>query len=140
MRYPVNLSPDDDGSILVTFPDIPEALTRGVDVADALSMAIDALETALGLYMREWRDLPMPSQVDNRVTSSLGLRSTLKVAIYRAIRMRDWRKPDFARALDADLSVVDQLLDLRHASTVAEVEAAFTVCGVEADIMIFERA
>ncbi|HEX2653202.1 MAG TPA: type II toxin-antitoxin system HicB family antitoxin [Xanthobacteraceae bacterium] len=140
MRYPVNLSPDDDGSILVTFPDIPEALTRGVDVADALSMAVDALETALRLYMREWRDFPIPSQVNGRETASLGLRSALKVAIYRAIRMRDWRKPDLARALDADLSVVDQLLDLRHASTVAEVEAAFTVCGVEADIMIFERA
>ena len=47
MRYPVTLTPDDNGIFLVTVPDLPEALTFGEDRDDALARAIDAIETAL---------------------------------------------------------------------------------------------
>ena len=40
--YPVILTPD-DGTVLVTFPDIPEAITFGTTDAEALAMAVDAL-------------------------------------------------------------------------------------------------
>jgi len=36
--YPVMLTPD-DGAFLVTFPDVPEAITFGATEAEALAMA-----------------------------------------------------------------------------------------------------
>lgn len=60
LRYPVDLTPD-DGSILVTFPDVPEAITQGEDEADALRHAADALETALEFYTEAGREFPTPS-------------------------------------------------------------------------------
>ena len=47
--YPVTLTPDGD-TVLVSFADVPEALTFGADEDEALLHAVDALETALSFY------------------------------------------------------------------------------------------
>jgi antitoxin HicB len=47
MRYPVRLRAEREGGYVVTFPDIPEAITQGEDVEDALMHARDVLESAL---------------------------------------------------------------------------------------------
>ena len=39
LAWPADLQAQEDGSVLVTFPDIPEALTEGVTEADALAQA-----------------------------------------------------------------------------------------------------
>ena len=39
--YPVTLTPD-DGTVLVTFADVPEAITFGVDEDEALLHAVEA--------------------------------------------------------------------------------------------------
>jgi antitoxin HicB len=44
--YPVELK-DDDGTVLVEFPDVLEAITYGDDRDEALIHAVDALETML---------------------------------------------------------------------------------------------
>ena len=49
MKFPVNIEPDEE-FFLVTFPDIPEAITQGNDHEDALRHAADALETALDFF------------------------------------------------------------------------------------------
>jgi antitoxin HicB len=48
LQYPVSLEQDSNGTVLVSFPDIPEAHTYGADAGDALARAADALETAFG--------------------------------------------------------------------------------------------
>ena len=57
MLYPANLINDDD-KILVTFDDIPEAITFGKNRYEALIHAKDALDTALSFYAE--RGLPLP--------------------------------------------------------------------------------
>ena len=47
MRYPVTLTPAVEGGFVVSFPDIPEALTQGNTRHDALQAAQAALITAL---------------------------------------------------------------------------------------------
>jgi len=44
LNYPVTLKKDGD-TILVTFRDVPEAITFGADKEEALRNAVDALET-----------------------------------------------------------------------------------------------
>ncbi len=55
--YPVTMTPD-DGTVLVTFPDVPEAITFGMDEDEALLNAIDALETGLSFYVDARKALP----------------------------------------------------------------------------------
>ncbi|MDQ6990915.1 MAG: type II toxin-antitoxin system HicB family antitoxin [Mariprofundaceae bacterium] len=59
--YPVELTQDGD-SVLLTFPDIPEAVTFGEDETEALLQGQDALETALEMYVDDRRAIPAPSQ------------------------------------------------------------------------------
>ena len=60
--YPVTLTPDDNGTLLVTFADVPEAITFGADEEEALLNAINALETGLSFYVDARRPLPRPSK------------------------------------------------------------------------------
>ncbi|MEK6788754.1 MAG: type II toxin-antitoxin system HicB family antitoxin [Pseudomonadota bacterium] len=60
MRYPLTIVPDTSG-YLVTFADIPEAITAGDTLQEALDMARDALFTALEFYFDDNRPVPMPS-------------------------------------------------------------------------------
>lgn len=61
MRYPARFEPAAEGGFVVTFRDIPEAITQGETEAEALEMAQDALATALELYVEANRPLPAPS-------------------------------------------------------------------------------
>lgn len=62
MRFPVVLTPEEEGGFFVTFPDIPEANSHGDSVEDALEMAKGALETALDFYFDASRPVPAPSK------------------------------------------------------------------------------
>ena len=46
---------------VVTFPDVPEAITGGWTWEGALEMAEDALSLALSFYVDERQDIPTPS-------------------------------------------------------------------------------
>lgn len=61
--YPITLTPDlADGGFVVTFADIPEAITQGDTEAEALIAAKDALESALDFYYEDKRAVPAASK------------------------------------------------------------------------------
>jgi antitoxin HicB len=51
LRYPVLLEPDSNGTVLVSFPDFPEAHTFGDDEHEALARAADLLHDVLADYI-----------------------------------------------------------------------------------------
>jgi len=64
LKYPAKIEPDKSGW-MVTFRDIPEALT-GADTREAaIIMAADALLTAMDFYMEDCRPIPIPSEPQN---------------------------------------------------------------------------
>jgi antitoxin HicB len=60
-NYPVTLTKD-GGTFLVTFRDVPEAITFGASKEEALSNAVDAPETGLSFYVESRKPLPLPSK------------------------------------------------------------------------------
>lgn len=84
--YPVNLTKDEEGYI-VQFPDVPEALTVGSDIDNALLWGQDALVVALSGYMDEQWDIPRPSKPEkDQLTVSLPALVAAKLAAYQAMR------------------------------------------------------
>ena len=59
-HYPVELTPEEDGGLIVSFPDLPEALTCGADRLEALAEAADCLEEALAGRITERMEIPTP--------------------------------------------------------------------------------
>ena len=62
MRYPFQIE-SDGNFFLVTFPDVPEAITQGDSFEEAERMAYDALATALDFYLGAKMAFPTPSQI-----------------------------------------------------------------------------
>ena len=73
--YPVVLTEDqDDGGYVVTSRDLPEMITQGDTVAQALAEAADALDEALCGRINHGWDIPEPSaeQAGERLVSVPG--------------------------------------------------------------------
>jgi predicted RNase H-like HicB family nuclease len=58
LAYPIDLERDTNGTFLVTFPEVAEAVTFGKDESDALLRAVDALETVLGARIDDREESP----------------------------------------------------------------------------------
>ena len=128
--YPVDLKPDDNGTILVSFPDVPIAHTFGEDESEALARAIDALETAFVALISDRERIPRPSRPRRgQKVVKLPALSAAKLALYEAMREAGVRKADLARRLNWHMPKVDRLLDLRHASRIDQLEAALAALG-----------
>jgi antitoxin HicB len=58
--YPIELTPDDNGTLLVTCPALPEVSTFGTDEADAHRRSVDAINEAIAARLADGREVPMP--------------------------------------------------------------------------------
>ena len=134
--YPVILTPD-DGTILVTFPDVPEAITFGADADEALLYAVDALETALSFYVDGRKPLPAASKPKRgQHTVRPSALECAKLGVYQAMTEQGIKKSELARRLGWHMPQVDRLFDLRHASKLDQIEAAAKVLGRQVEVRI----
>jgi predicted RNase H-like HicB family nuclease len=56
--------PVKEGGYAIAFPDIPEAVSQGVDLAECMVMAADALATCADEYTKARKPLPAPSTLE----------------------------------------------------------------------------
>ena len=137
LNYPAHLEPAEEGGFVVTFPDVPEAITQGEDKDEALLRGVDALETALSFYTDARRDLPQASKVKRgqRAVRPSAL-ACIKLAIYQTMRDQGVKKSELARRLGWHMPQVDRLLDLNHASRLDQAEAALGSLGHRLEVSV----
>jgi antitoxin HicB len=140
LRYRVKLSKDTNGTILVEVPDVPGALTFGEDREEAILRAADAIETVLIGYMADRRDVPMPRAGAKGPFATLPALTEAKLGLYTAMLAAKVGKAALARRLNCHLPQIDRLLDLRHASRLDQLEAAFRALGKQLSVEILEAA
>jgi predicted RNase H-like HicB family nuclease len=58
--YPAIPEPDEDGRVVIRFPDLQQALTDGANEAEALSEATDCLSEALASRIVDGEEIPAP--------------------------------------------------------------------------------
>jgi antitoxin HicB len=137
LSYPVNLELDTNNSYLVTFPDIPEAITAGDDEGEALLNGLDALETAIEFYFDDKREVPMPSKPKKgQLVVSLPALTVTKVLLANEMIRQGIRKSELARRLNVHMPQVDRLLDPRHSSKLEAMESAFHSLGKRLNISL----
>jgi antitoxin HicB len=129
--YPATLTPDpQDGGFVVTFVDVPEAITQGDDVPEALHQAADCLEEAIVGRMRRRDDIPEASLVRaGQYTVALPAHTAAKAALYLALRQTQLTQVELAARLHCDEKEVRRLLDPRHASKLSRMEVALAILG-----------
>lgn len=135
--YPVELVPDDNGTLLVTCPDLPEVASVGDDEDEALLNVVDAIETALDIYLEERRPIPLPSEPPTGARAvTLPAQVSLKVLLHNEMLKQGVRKAELARRLDWRLPQVERLLSLNHASRLDQLERAARVLGKQVEVRV----
>ena len=125
--YPCDMTPDvEDGyGFLVTFPDLPEAITGADTWEESLFLAEDALIAALTCYVNGDEDLPISSAPsDGQVMITVPPLQSAKLDLYSAMRERGVSKSDLADMLGVSESEIADLLHLNSDSTAPQVDAA----------------
>jgi antitoxin HicB len=139
LRYRVKLSRDTNRTILAEVPDVPGAVTFGDDRTEALARAVDAIETVFLGYIDLRRDIPPPRARKGPFVTLPAL-TEAKLALYTAMRAARVSKSELARRMNCHMPQVDRLLDLRHASRLDQLEAAFRALGKQLSVQISEAA
>jgi len=139
LGYRIKIEPDDNGTLLVTCPALPEATTFGDDEADAMRRAVGALEEAIAARMAGGEDVPEGHQRGPRLVRLPAL-TVLKVELYRQMREAGMTRAELARRLGWKRESVDRLFRLDHASRLQQLEAAFGALGQAVSVSVHAAA
>jgi antitoxin HicB len=140
--YPVTLTQDEaDGGFIVTFLDLPEAITQGNDTTDALLQAADALEEAIAGRIRRGDPIPEASEAEPDQTVVLVPALTAaKAALYLALQEAGISKSELAARLGCDEKEVRRLLDPKHLSKLPGIQKALAALGKGIAVRLVDEA
>ena len=135
LAYPIKLEPDDNGTLLVTCPALPEVTTFGEDQADAIEHALDAIEEAIAARMADGREVQEPKG-KSRVLVILPMQTSLKVELYGLLTRENVTRAELMRRLNWNRESVDRLFRLNDATRLEQFDAAFRALGHQVEISV----
>jgi antitoxin HicB len=142
MQFPLVLTPDDNGTLMVTCPLLPEVSSFGQNHDDALMHGRDAVEEAIAARMAHWEDIAWPQREDmvpacrEKRAVALSMMASLKASLYAACKAAAVSRAELARRLEWHREQVDRLFRLDHESKLEQIEAAFRALQLVADVEV----
>ncbi len=128
--YGARFEPGDEGGVVVSFPDVPEAITQGDDQADAMNQAREALGLALLTYPRRGLSVPAAkSKGRGLFRVAVEPEVAAKIAVLEAFKRCDISKSELGRRLGKDEKEVRRILDPRHNTKLATLTEALRELG-----------
>ncbi len=128
--YPARFERTTPDEIVVSFRDLPECLTSGIDEADALAEASDALEEAIAGRIADSDPIPTPSAAragENQVPVPPGMAA--KAALVVTLRKSGLTRVELAKLLGLHEKSVRRMLDPRYATATDRINTALRVLG-----------
>lgn len=141
-QYSVALTPDiEDGGYVVTCRDLPEAITQGDSIEEALEQAADCLEEAIAGRIDDKRDIPLPSGAEpGEYWVAVPIQTALKATLYLAMRETNVGLDELARRLGMVEETLGALLDPACGCETWILEKALAVVGKRVALEVFEAA
>lgn len=136
MFYPAKIQPD-GASFLVTFRDIPEAITSGKSGRHAESMARDALVTAMDFYFEDRRKVPPPSKPRRgEIAVPVAASVAAKVLLLNQMIDAGITASELARKLNTSPQAVNRIVDIHHATKIDTIAAALQALGRRLELSV----
>jgi antitoxin HicB len=122
--------PGEENGITVSFPDLPEAITQGVDDADARRMAEEVLGLALLERLAQNKPLPEPT-AEGRELVPIGVHPSIaaKLAVIEAVRAAGLTQAELAFRLGKDAREVRRILNPNHPTKLSTLDVALKALG-----------
>ena len=137
-NYPVTRTPDKkDGGFVAKLKDIPEAITQGDTVAQALSAATEALESALDFYFEDKRAVPAPSRPKHgQPVVDLPASLSARVPLLNEMIAQNVRPAELARRLKTTPQEVNRLTNVRHTTRIDGIATALLALGKQLELRV----
>jgi antitoxin HicB len=130
--YPCDFTPDaeEGDGFVVTFPDIPPAITGAKTFKESIILAEDALVVALSIYVDRQKELPVPSPLAEG-QELIGVQPLIaaQLDLYTAMREQNITKADLAKRLDISEAAAGKLLILDYHTPISQVIKALEAVG-----------
>jgi len=120
----------EQGDFVVSVRDLPEVVTSGSSLEEALDLAADAIEVAVAGRMQDDMDLPPPSaprRGEHRV--ALPAQLSAKASVYSAWKLAHLSKVELAKLLHRNEAEVRRILNPRHGTKLDQLEEAARALG-----------
>lgn len=129
-RYPVCVASNGEGGKILSFRDIPEAITEAWPDENEVEVATDALITAIDFYIEDQRKLPEPSSMqDGEIMIELPISVSCKVMLLNLMVENNVRPADLARKMGTNSQTVNRILNLNHNTKIDTLGKAFRALG-----------
>lgn len=130
--YPAIFEPVKEGGFVVTFRDVPEAITQGETMEEAKVYALDALITGADFYQEDGRPFPEPSEPqEGEVLINLPALIGVKLQLRNLMGRLGIRPSELARRMGIRPQEVSRLLNLRHSTKFDSLCKAVDCLGYE---------
>lgn len=140
-EYAVKLTPAKEGGFVVTCRDLPEVITQGEDIHDALEQASDAMAEAFAMRIDEELGFPVPSAPKRgEYKVSPPAEMVAKAALYVAMQEARISKMQLARKLDVNEKEVRRMLDPHHHTRLPSLDKAIRALGKKLTVRLEEVA
>jgi antitoxin HicB len=129
------------GILVITFRDVPEAITQGKGEKDAVWQAADCLEEAIAGRIADGREIPKGSKA-TRGERPIPVPAPMaaKAALYLAMREAGMTNVQLARKIGCDEREVRRMLDPRHPTKLPRIKEALDVLGKRLVVGVEEAA
>ncbi len=118
------------GILVVTFRDVPEAITQGNGDKDAVWQAADCLEEAIAGRIARGGKIPKASKAARGERPvPVPAQMAAKAALYLAMQEAGMSNVQLARKLDCDEKEVRRMLDPRHPTKLPRIREALEALG-----------
>ena len=137
LRYPVRFEPAEEGGFVITFRDIPEAITQADSLDEARVMAADALLTAMDFYFEDKRPVPAPSKVQKgEELIALPASVSAKILLLNEMLAQKVTPSELARRLSTRPQDVNRIVNLGHATKIDTIAEAFEALGKHLEVSV----
>jgi len=137
MDYPALFKPAKEGGFVVTFRDIPEAITQGDTQQEAEAMALDVLISSMDFYFEDKRSVPLPSKPRRgECLISLPPSVAAKVFLLNEMLAQGVGSTELARRLGMIPQEANRLVDFHHRTKIDTLANALAALGKRMDIVV----
>lgn len=137
MRYPAIVHKEKAGGCWLSFPDVPGTYTNGTSVEDAMSHALDALETMFMYTFGTGELIPLPS-LPRRGQKWVELPPTVaaKVLLHNEMVKQKVRPIDLARRMGIPRQELTRVLNLKHKTKIDTTAQALNALGKRLELNV----
>lgn len=139
-KYPARIE-GTPGDYVLTFRDIPEAITGGATVEEVKALAVDCLVSAMDFYIEDRKPVPAPSQAQpDDLLVALPVSIAAKTLLLNRMLETRTTAADLARKLGTTPQSVNRLMNLHHTTKIDTLADAIHALGAELEVGISAAA